>query len=292
MTGSLTATAGTALECVYQHRLLSTSQLGHMLGIWRPRRIQELLAGLADRGLIAFVGQRGVSHRPMRLWFVTEAGADVVEAVATRAEPRRKLLTTDQAGGQLQDHTVAVNDVGLAFLRAARDRPEDECGPLAWRHEIVHPIGPRRGQVLIADSLLRYLHVPAPGTVRLQYRFVELDRATVPVDTLADKIGLYAGLAHHTATGDTEPLWRRHYPTLPAVLVVLTGNHRAALRRRLDNAAALCRSNPALAQAPEVSASLCLLDDLTEHGPFADIFTPTTPTRDPGNWLGDTRARR
>ena len=56
----------------------------------------------------------------MHLWDVTEAGAEVVEAVATRTEPRRKLLSPEQAGGLLQEHTIAVNEGGLCFVRDAR----------------------------------------------------------------------------------------------------------------------------------------------------------------------------
>jgi hypothetical protein len=57
-----------------------------------------------------------------------------------RVETRRKLLSPMDARGPLRAHTLAVNDVGIAFLKAARPRAEDECGPLAWRHEVAHPI--------------------------------------------------------------------------------------------------------------------------------------------------------
>jgi hypothetical protein len=51
----------------------------------------------------------------------------VVEAVPNRAEMRRRLLMSAMASGQLQAHTLAVNDVGIAFLAAARER-----GPRFW----------------------------------------------------------------------------------------------------------------------------------------------------------------
>ncbi len=80
-------------------------------------------------------------------------------------------------------------------MRAARARG-DECGPLAWRHEIAHPIGPAPGrrtpEQLIADALLTYQRNQPDGTTSFHYRFIELDRATMPVDDLAAKLARYA----------------------------------------------------------------------------------------------------
>ena len=247
----LSERANVALECVHQHRLLSTAQLHALIapGVAR-RRVQRMLSALADDGLLTFVHQRGQAHRPMHLWHITATGADVVLASGTRAEPRRRVYTQAQAAGQLQHHTLAVNHVGLAFVAAARERGDD-CGPLAWRHELAHPVGPRRSDTLIADAVLSYLTIqPA----RLEYRFVELDRATTPVDALATKLARYHQLAHHHAAGAAEPVWRRHYPVLPGVLVVLTGASRTRLERRAQTAAALHRS---IAGAPAVSVSVC-----------------------------------
>lgn len=118
---SLSALAAEALDCIYQHRLVSTRQLHPMVAPHESvRRTQRRLARLAERGLVRYVRERGVRHRPMHLWYLADAGAEVVEAVATRTEPRRKLLSPEQAGGLLQEHTIAVNEVGLCFLRDAR----------------------------------------------------------------------------------------------------------------------------------------------------------------------------
>ena len=64
----------------------------------------------------------------LSLWFVTDAGADAVETAGPRAEQRRRVTTPAQAEGLLRAHTIAVNDVGIAFTRAARELG-DECGP-------------------------------------------------------------------------------------------------------------------------------------------------------------------
>ena len=275
----LSERANLALECVHQHRLLSTAQLRALLAPHVAlRRIQRMLADLADRGLVTFVHRRGRAHRPMRLWHITAAGADVVLAAGTHAEPRRRVYTQAQAAGQLQHHTLAVNEVGVAFVTAARERGDD-CGPLAWRHELAHPIGPRRADAVIADAVLRYLSTQPP---RLEYRFVELDRATTPVDALAAKLARYDQLDNHHDAG-AEPTWRNHYATLPSLLVVLTGASRGRLERRTRTVIALHRSTAAVG---DVAVSLCLLEDLVARGPFAAIFTAIDNSDRRVDWLG------
>jgi hypothetical protein len=115
------------LECVYQHRLLSTAQL-HAL--YRDglslRRTQRALAAMELIGWLASVREPG----GMKLWFVREAGTEAVEAIGNRAEQRRKLIAPEQAVGPLRQHTLAVNEVGVAFVRAAREHG-DEFGRLA-----------------------------------------------------------------------------------------------------------------------------------------------------------------
>lgn len=282
------------LESVYQHRLLSTNQIHDLhtpaASIQWTRR---LLARLAALGLV--VAARG--EHGLNLWHVTERGAITVETIGNRAEPRRKLLRPEQAAGPLQTHTLAVNDVGIAFAQAARDRG-DECGPFAWRHEILHPIGPppgrRYNEQLIADALLTYQLTSPDGPSTFYYRFIELDRATIQVADLADKLARYARLHCYTPATDpgraAAPLWRSSYPVFPTVLVVLAGNRpRAALERRRSKVLALCADDDQLRTSPQVEIAACLLEDLTAHGPFAPVFHTL---KDPGtaaDWLGVRR---
>ena len=236
-----------------------------------------------------------VGRGVLRAWYLAEAGAELAESIPDRLEDRRKLLDPRQAAGPLQAHPLAVNEVGLCFLRAARERG-DEFSPRSWRHEIAHPIGPapgmRRGEMLVADAVFSYL-LGEQGAWRLEYRFVELDRGTLPSDRLAAKLARYARLyrfrprGQQKGTAEAEPAWRARYPVFPALLVVFADRPRAALDRRLDLVAALCRTELDLERAPEVSISLCLLDDLRAKGPFAPIFTE--PRRRDGtvNWLGE-----
>ena len=280
------------LDGLYQHRLLSTGQLHEL---YTPassiRWTQRVLAQLAAAGL----ADHATAARGLRLWFVTERGADAVEQVATRPEMRRKLTRPEQAAGQLRRHTLAVNDVGIAFVRAARARGDD-CGPANWRHEIAHPLAPppgrRTGEQLITDALLTY-QLNDPAGPSFHYRFIELDRATVPVDHLADKLAKYAQLHNHAAPADPDepprPLWTHSYAVFPGVIVVLTGQPRDRLARRRDALLGLCRADPLLAATPEAEPAICLLDDLAYHGPFAPIFhTPTDPET-PIGWLTDDR---
>ncbi|MBO0685798.1 MAG: replication-relaxation family protein, partial [Candidatus Dormibacteraeota bacterium] len=167
------------------------------------------------------------------------------------------------AAGTLQAHTLGVNDVGLAFLEAARSRG-DRFGPLSWQHEVAHRLGHQR---LITDAVLHYLMSDEQQLV-MHSRFLELDRGTMPEPALADKVVDYARLHR-----DGEEVWRALYPAFPGLVVVLTGLDRAALQRRLAIVIALCNDHPALrGRHLGFPVHFALLEDLLVRGPFAPIF--------------------
>jgi hypothetical protein len=279
--------AAEILEGLYQHRLLTTIQVRaiHAPHL-KERRMQELLAQLAQQGLVDSARAR---QGALKVWYLTEAGAEAVETMTTRTEPRRKLLTPALAVGQLQQHTLAVNDVGLAYLRAARERG-DEFGALSWRHELLHPIsaGPRRGmgEVVIADAVISYL-LADERTVSVQQRFVELDRGTMPVEQLVVKLERYARLARYapqTRPGEEQRAgWRAFYRTFPRVQIVLANRPRRALERRMRLLLALAHATPDLRRDQTVGASITFLEDLMHHGPFAAIWRPVS---DPARLIG------
>ncbi len=287
---TLPTVASEVLTSIYQHRLLSTTKVHEMHMPGRTRRwAEQVLAQLASRGLTAFVrpGRGGA-----RLYYLTLAGAQAVELIPTRVETRRKLITPEQAVGPLWRHTLAVNDVGIAFLKAARERGDD-FGPLGWRHEIAHAAltaGHARGELLIADALITYLVLGSARELTFHYRLLELDRATVPTDTLAGKLARYADLYRHAPAGRGQvsgPAWQARYPIFPEIVCVLAGQPRAALTRRAQTVLALCREDPQLKSTPEVRVSLALLEDLQAKGPFATIWHQP---KDPGqalDWLGN-----
>jgi hypothetical protein len=155
----------------------------------------------------------------------------------------------------------------------------------------------RRGELLIADAVFSYMLAGAEGAWQLDYRFVELDRGTLPSDRLSAKLARYARLyrfrprAQQKGAGEGEPAWRARYPVFPTVLVVFADQPRRALERRLDLIAALCRSEPDLKPTPEVSISFCLLEDLMEKGPFAPIFIEPGRPHEPVDWIGQGSER-
>ncbi len=265
-----------------EHRVLSTAQVHaiHLPGRGL-RRTQQLLADLERAGLIGHVEARSA---PRRLWFLSEAGADLAVEVGELGE-RPKLLGPREAAGPLRHHTFAVNEVGIGFLEAARERG-DEFGPLAWRHEVAHPLNRGRGRsrrTLFADAVLTYLLLE-DGYTAVEQRFIELDRATLSVDRLVSELVRYAQFNR------AEILWRNHYPRFPPIICVLAGRSREALTRRRQVALMLLGSDPQLERAYGVTISFCLLDDLKRRGPFAPIFRSVAEPDRKVNWLGEGEA--
>jgi hypothetical protein len=288
----LGATSVSVLESLSQHRLLLTGQVHELHMPQASRRwAQEQLALLREMG---FAASTSLTKRRLG-WHLTERGADAVETLPSRAERRRKVIPPEQAAGPLQAHTIAVNDVGLAFVRAARER-DDECGPFDWLHEVAHSLGPPPGrrtpEQLIADAVLTYQLSEGDSSTSIVYRFIELDRATRSAADLAHRIGRYARLYRRTipaegSAGGSATLWSRLYPVFPTVLVVLAGRPSDRLEDRRRTVLALCGQDPDLAETPEVEVSICLLDDLAERGPFTPICRTLA---DPGkavDWLGE-----
>lgn len=273
---------GDVLACISEHRVLSTAQLRAIHFPDRsPRRAQQVLSHLRRAGLVACVDSR---RAPRRLWFLTERGADWV--VDAGAERRPKVLTPEQAAGPLRAHTLGVNEVGVSFLRAARER-EDEFGPLSWRHEVSHPLNRGRGRArrnLIADAVFTYTRVE-DRSIYIEQRFVEVDRATLSIDRMVAELARY-GQLERAREKSGEPLWRYSYPVFPAVICALTGASRKSLNRRLDVALGLLADHPSLARAYGLRINFCLLDDLTDRGPFAPIFYAVGGD-EAVNWLGE-----
>jgi hypothetical protein len=284
------------LESLYQHRLLTATQINALHtpknGLRWTRRI---LTRLHERGLI----DRAGGPQNHALWYLTGYGADTVEAVSTRAEWRRRVTSPEQAAGPLRAHTLAVNDVGIAFVRAA-GQYDDDCGPLSWRHEIAHPISPARpkrpAELLVSDALLTYVQADEESIV-LHQRFVELDRGTLPAEQLAVKFTRYARLHDYRSASKQDPpparpLWCMYYRAFPSVLVVLADQEPAAARRRIQRVIALHDTDPERERFATVPVSFVTLADLCDHGPFAPIFIDL---HNPGryvNWLGEPQQER
>jgi hypothetical protein len=272
------------LASVGEHRILSTAQVWaiHFPGRSR-RRAQQALAYLERAGLVAHVDS---PRSPRRIYFLTERGVDL--ELAAGGERRVKLLAPEQAGGSLSAHTLGVNEVGISFLKAARER-DDEFGPLSWRHEVAHPLNRGRGRArrrLIADAVFTYVRTDNEYFY-VDQRFVEVDRATLSVERLVAELARYGQLYRARDKGSTDPLWRAYYPHFPHVICALAGASRKALCRRRDVALVLLADHPALDRAHGVKIQFCLLNDLKERGPYAPIFRAVGDREKPVNWIGD-----
>jgi hypothetical protein len=266
------------------HRVLSTPQVQaiHSAGA-EPRWVQKLLGRLRAAGLADYVRS---AHGRRRLWHATEQGAGLArEAGVLEGEPP---VGAELAAGPLAPHTLAVNEAAICFLRAAAERGDD-FGPLAWRHEIYHPLSRGRGRrrrSLVADAVFTYLRQDG-SEIAIEQRFLELDRATLSVDRLAAELARYAELHRAKEAKGREPLWRARYPVFPPVHCVLTGAPRKALVRRRSTASVLLAGDPLLSRAPEVAISICLLEDLRREGPYAPIFRGVRDPGKPVDWLGN-----
>jgi hypothetical protein len=277
---------GAVLESLYQHRLLSSTQLHAMH--WQDesaRSTRRVLTALKDEGLVSMVR---ATDGGGSIHFLTPKGVETVEQVSNPA-PKRKALKRGYATGPLRAHTLAVNEAAIAFMRAARERGDEFESP-AWHHEIYHSTGPTKQDVVKADALLTYLQHGLGEEGRssvLRYRLLELDRATEPTDKLATKPASYARLYRYTRANHRKPAWRARYDTFPAVICVVAGKKSAAaLQRRVAAVLSLCDADPELRRTPQVEISFCLLGDLVERGPFAPIWQrPDSPDR--YDWLGE-----
>ena len=276
------------LTSLASHRVLSTPQVA---AIHAPRAslrwAQRLLVRLRTAGVADYVE---TSHARRRLWYASERGVRLArEAGALEADPPPG---ADLAAGPLAAHTLAVNDAAICFLRGAAKRGDD-FGPLAWRHEVFHPLSRGRGRrrrSLVADAVFTYLRQDGEE-IAIEQRFLEVDRATLSVDRLAAELARYAELYRAKDAKATEPPWRARYPVFPPVLCVLAGAPGRVLSRRRSTASLLLAADPLLSRTPEVSISICLLEDLRRKGPYAAIFRDVRDPGRPVDWLGNPAER-
>jgi hypothetical protein len=295
----LPASSMDVLASIHQHRVLTARQIHYLhLPSRRLRWTQKTLVRLAEQRLL----ERVAGPHRLGLWFVARRGVEMLERCGTLAEHRHRLSTPTETVGLLRKHTMAVNDTGIAFVKAARSRPGDECGPFSWRHEIAHPISPTRARqktrMVIADALLSYLQQTPDQSLILHQCFIELDRGTIPVEHLANKLSRYAQLHHYkpnpppTVGGVPDgPAWRAYYRTFPNILVVLADQTPVAARRRIQRVIALHRTDPQQATYGTVPTLFVTLADLAARGPFAAIFISIERPEQYQDWLGNINHR-
>ncbi|MFJ9855326.1 replication-relaxation family protein [Streptomyces sp. NPDC101150] len=300
------------LPVLYRHRLLTAGQLTQLL---RPaaastRYMRRQLEILHGRGLVNASVRRN-SPAGELLWYATALGCEVVEG-GGEITPRAYRMTEDAAASPLQEHTLAVNNMGLAFVQHAR-RLGDECGPLDWDPEVAHRVRDGDSRLgdeafLVPDAVLRYIHTTRTDNggqqrMLLTY-FCEVDRTTMSIARLAAKLHAYARFARYIpqpAPGRGRPkptggyrreAWRARYPSFPRILLVLDGAPEAQLAKRADDLRALAAADARLQPAAaDLKAGVTTLDQLRAHGPFAPIVTPVLGAPEPTDVLLRTSAR-
>ncbi|MGW6571900.1 replication-relaxation family protein [Streptomyces sp. NPDC054945] len=290
----LGSVAQQAAQVLYQHRLVSTMQLHRLVTPHHTRSefLRRQLHTLRQAGFAEAVGRRSAGQTQL-LWWLTEKGAQAVEAVGL-LQPRAYRMSQEAALGPLQEHTLAVVEAGAAFVEHAR-RLGHECGPLDWSPEIAHyyrdDSRPGEELCLVPDAVLSYVHTEAKQRTLLTF-FVEVDRTQMTIARLAQKLHAYAAYHEYapqpqTAKGNrgprrqaAMPAWRYRYPAFPRLLLVLTGASEDRLARRIADLRSLAASDPALASTP-LRAGVTTLDQLRNHGPFEPVFTPVLGPAEP-----------
>ncbi|MGW6564959.1 replication-relaxation family protein [Streptomyces sp. NPDC054975] len=293
------------LPIVYQHRLIATGQLHRMLTphAHRPVYLRRILNQLRELDLVDCTTRRaGRMGGAELLWFVTTRGADIVES-SREVTGRAYRISPETAASQLQEHTLAVVETGLAFHTWAQALG-DECSPLDWEPELVHRV--RDGEnrlgddaLLIPDAVLRYTRATPAGRRLLTY-FLEIDRATMQVGRLGRKLTSYARYATYVpasppghrlstnSTGAGREAWRDRYPAVPRLLIVLTGASEQVLRRRTEDLRALAAADARVRRTPQLAVGITVLEQLRERGPFAPIVTPLLGEPSPSDVLLET----
>lgn len=280
-----------ALAVIAQHRLVTTTQLHQMLVPGTPAtKIHKVLAPLRAAGLTGHT-VLGARNR-LQAHFLTPAGGETVRDWP-ELRGRAPVVLTDAAASLRAAHTLTAVRAHLAFLTDARTRG-DEYGPLDWSPEIAHRLPDTGGaDQVIADAVLHYT---SAGPRRRQYRaFVEVDRATMSSERLARKLISYARFHDYTPqpagrrqpTSDTGALlaWQRFYPRFPRILFVLTGAPRPSLDRRIGDLRSMGAEHELVARlAARVPLGAAVLEDIEEHGPSAEVWTPLTGPTDPKPW--------
>jgi hypothetical protein len=275
-----------------QLRLLTARQVGEL---WFPDhaphaggtghytvsdKVLSCLSRLTKAGLTARVSVRGTNAHA---WYLTRLGW---EQTRGEADGRPYRLLPEKADGNAQLHTLAVNDVGLAFVRAARLR-EDQCGPLDIVHEVGHPIAAdrssRRTRLVTPDALIRYEWWDTATTdgftcqrTEIIRWFVELERDKKTLDRLMRKLEDYHALAHYARPGQDHPAWTEKYPgypepLLPEVLLVIQGWPDRTSEGRLRSVLTEARTRPIL-RLEDPPIWFTTAEDLREMGPFAPIW--------------------
>ncbi|MFF9221670.1 replication-relaxation family protein [Streptomyces viridosporus] len=277
-----------ALAALAQHRIATTGQLRRML---RPDGTRQLISRALNKlrsdGFVDYTVLSGPDRSRTQAWYLTPDGARLTRDLPVLRD-LPALPDHLHHGGVAEDSTHPDRGARPSGLRRrcpparARTRPRDRTP------EVPHSIG--EGERVVADAVLHYTLIQGEQRRKLR-AFVEVDRATMSGERLAVKLIEYARLHQYEAPPvgrrrrvAAEPGRLRWYPVFPRVLFVLTGAPRTRLEGRIGDLQAMAARHPLVAApAGEVALGAAVLEDLEQHGPAQDVWTPL-PGGTPRPW--------
>lgn len=273
------------------HRLLTSHQVWRLLmphcaapppGQGVSRHVRQVLADLRQAGLADSVPSRLPAGVPV--WFLTWLGWDATQGLADgRSYQQTVTKALGERGSQL--HTIGVNDVGLAFVEACRDRGWT-CGPLDWEHEVPHEVTMRQSsigrrtpapQIITSDALLRF-EVNEDGRLReVREVLVELDRSALVIRRVVEKVEAYHQLYRDGGAVDPQERWSGRFPQ---VLFVMEGRSHNPAPTRLRSVLLAARQQSAYlgglleAEGRDLQPAILFTtkDLLAARGPFSPIW--------------------
>lgn len=282
-TGKLSPLEAEAIAAIYAHRVVSTTHLHAWLTptATSSSYLRRALSFLRGQGLIGNLGRRGKREL---LWYATTTGAAVAED-SRRVVPRIWRLDPARINTLDPSHTLAVNDLGTAVLASARQAGH-EMTYLDWTQEIVHPTGPGGYAAfgsphLVTDAVFRITTVDAEGQRGDRVILAEMDRATMTVARVAEKLAAYARYQRINRAH-----WRSAYGLrFPEVLIVLDNASPQALYRRAEDVRWIANNNPELQKAygEFITGHITTLGLLQAYGLGQESCIPLIPpaTDDP-----------
>jgi hypothetical protein len=270
-----------ALAALAQHRIATTGQLRRML---RPDGTRQLISRALNKlrsdGLVDHTVPPHADRSRTHAWYLTPDGARLTRDLPILRGRPPYPITSTTAASLKTTHTLTVVRAHLAFAADAR-RLGHEHGPWDWTPEVSHSIG--EGERVVADAVLYYTAITGEQRRKLR-AFVEVDRTTMSSERLAVKLIEYARLHQYEAQppgrrrhATAEPGWIRWYPVFPRLLFILTGAPRTRLEGRISDLQAMTAQHPLVtALAREVPLGAAVLEDLEQHGPHHNVWTPLT----------------
>lgn len=239
---------------VVRLRFLTAGQLSrlHFASIPQPvtriRRVQRSLGRLVEHGLLTRCQRRVGGVRAGSASFTYAPTAEAIRLDDFRAgRGMARARGVSEPGTSFVDHTVAVNELFVAIIEAARsgrvELLEHQAEPDCWR-SFLGPIG--------AAVRLRPDVFVALGVGEFEQRsFVEVDRGSEGSSALRRKLGTYIA---YWRSGTEQ---QRHDVFPRVVWQVTTARRGAVMRQLIDELAVDTRRLFVVAETDQTFSCLC-----------------------------------